>query len=92
MLFVVLGKAKLGTMAERSTRRVAWQYPDTGAELVAEYWLQTLDPNLVVVAKADHITQLWPTIAAWDDVMELTVYPAVTAEEGLEVLKQIPPG
>ena len=88
MLFVVFGRAKPGTMAERSARRVAWEYPDTGAEVVAEYWLQTLDPQLVAVVQADHITQLWPTFAAWDDVLEMTVYSAVTAEEGVEVLKQ----
>lgn len=92
MLFVALGKAKPGTMGERSARRSAWQYPaDTGAEVLAEYWLQTLDPHLIAVVKADHIAQLWPTLLAWDDVFEFTVYPAVTAAEGLEVLKQMPP-
>ena len=91
MLFVVLGKAKPGTMAERSARRVAWEYPDTGAEVVAEYWLQTLDPHLVAVVKADHIAQMWPTFAAWNDVFDFTAYPAVTGEEGVELLKQMAP-
>jgi putative heme iron utilization protein len=92
MLFVVLAKTKPGTEQERAARRLAWQYPDTGAEVVAEYWLQTPDPHLIAVVKADHITQLWPTLVAWDDVMQFSVYPAVTAEEGLEVLKQMPGG
>jgi hypothetical protein len=53
--------------------------------------LQTLDPHPIAVVKADHIAQLWPTLFAWDDVFEFTVYPAVTAAEGLEVLKKMPP-
>ena len=77
----------------RGGKAYAWQYPaGTGAEVVAEYWLQTLDPHLVAVVKADHIAQLWPTLVAWDDVIEFTVYPAVTAEEGLEMLKKTLPG
>jgi len=50
-----------------------------------------MDPHLIAVVKADHIAQLWPTLLAWDDVFEFTVYPAVTAAEGLEVLKKMPP-
>jgi hypothetical protein len=72
-------------------RERRWYPADTGAEVLAEYWLQTLDPHLIAVVKADHIAQLWPTLLAWDDVFEFTVYPAVTAAEGLEVLKKMPP-
>jgi hypothetical protein len=43
----------------------------------------TLDPHLIAVVKVDHIAQLRPTLLAWDDVFEFTVYPAVTAAEGL---------
>jgi hypothetical protein len=50
--------------------------------------LQTPDPQVVVVGKADHIGQLWAVFAGWDDVFDITVYPAVDAAEGLELAKQ----
>ncbi len=91
MLFVVLLKARSGTAQERITRRLEWEAPEGGVEAVAEYWLQTLDPAAIVVCKADHIGQLWTTFAGWDDVFEITMFPAITGEEGLELLKQMSP-
>jgi hypothetical protein len=58
--------------------------------VVAEYWPQTLDPAAIVVFKADHIGQIWALFIGWDDLFDLSVYPAVSAEEGLELLKQVP--
>jgi len=40
MLFTALLKVKAGTVVERTTHRLEWQYPD-GVTVVAEYWLQT---------------------------------------------------
>jgi hypothetical protein len=88
MLFVVLLKARSGTTQERVTRRLAWEAPEGGAEAIAEYWLQTLDPAAIVVCKADHIGQLWTTFAGWDDVFDISMFPAITGEEGLELLRQ----
>lgn len=68
-----------------------WQPLEGAAELLAEYWLQTLDPAVVVICKADHIAQIWARLAGWDDVLDFTVLPAVEAEEGLELLKQFFP-
>lgn len=89
MLFVALGKAKSGTVQERSTRRIGWTPPEGAAEPVAEYWLESMDPAVVGVFKADHIAQIWATLAGWDDVLDFNVFPAVTADEGVELLKQI---
>jgi hypothetical protein len=92
MLFVALMKAKPGTQEERIARRMAWQMPPIpGTEKIAEYWLETLDPACIVVFKADHIGQIWAAFAGWDDLFDISKYPAISAEEGLELLKQMRP-
>jgi hypothetical protein len=91
MLFVALMKARPATMQARVARRIAWQHPSMpGLEAVGEYWLQTSDPACVAVLKADHIGQLWAAFDGWDDFFDISIYPAVSAEEGLELLKQMP--
>ena len=89
MLFVALLKARPGTTQERVTRRMEWKAPEGGAQGVAEYWLETLDPAVIAVCKADHIGQLWTMCGEWEDVFDITIFPAITAEEGLELLKQM---
>jgi hypothetical protein len=91
MLYIALLKASPGTSQARIARRLAWQIPDVGAEAVAEYWLQTPDPAVIAVFKADHIGQMWAVFNDWDDFFEIAIYPAVTAQEGLEILKQMQP-
>ena len=88
MLFVSLLKVKSGTMKERMPRRAGWQYPD-GMRMVAEYWLQTSDPAIITVAEADSIAPLMAAVAQWDDFFDITVIPAVTAEEGLQLALQM---
>ncbi len=39
-----------------------WQYPPGGIEVVAEYWLQTQDPAVVIIGKAEHISQIWQSL------------------------------
>jgi hypothetical protein len=87
MLFVTLLKTRAGTSKERIARRLEWQYP-AGMQLVAEYWLQTPDPNVIVVAEADSIASMMAATSAWDDVHDITVIPAVTAEEGMAIARQ----
>jgi hypothetical protein len=86
MLFVTIGRAKLG-MNERVPRRVNWQYP-AGVQVVGEYWLLGGDPALIVIAEADPAS-LMAAIADWDDAFDFTVVPAITAEQGLELSKQM---
>ena len=88
MLFVSLLKVRSGTMKERMTRRVGWQYPD-GMRPVAEYWLQTPDPAVISIAEADSVAPIMAVVAQWDDVFDITVFPAVTAEEGLQLAQQM---
>ena len=86
MLFVALAKSRPGTSREATARRLQWQYPD-GMRVVAEYWLQTSDPAVIIVAEGDSVVPIMVTIAQWDDVFDITVIPAITAEEGLELAK-----
>lgn len=88
MLFVALLKAKAGTAVERTTRRMEWQYPD-GVQVVAEYWLQTPDPNCITIFEAESIASMMAATAPWDDVFEITIVPAIRAEDGIEIAKQM---
>jgi len=87
MLFVALFKGR--STEEKRTRRMEWDYPEEGVQPVAEYWLQSRDPIVVAVFEADHIGQLWATFAEWGDLFEIAIHPAVTAEDGLEMLNQM---
>lgn len=90
MLFAALGKVRSGTTKERVARRIGWKPPE-GLRMVAEYWLQG-DPTIVYIAEADSVAPLMAATADWDDVFHWTVLPAVTAEEGLELAKQMVQG
>ena len=91
MLFVALAKVKGGTMEERITRRAQWQYPE-GMRVMAEYWPIGGEYAVVIVAEADSIAPIMMAIASWDDVFDFTITPAVTAQEGLELAKQMMQG
>ena len=91
MLFVALGKVRAGTARERIARRAQWQYPE-GLRVVAEYWLQTTDPTLISITEADSVAPIMAAVADWDDFFDTTVVPAITAEEGLQLAKQMMQG
>jgi hypothetical protein len=92
MLFIGLCKQIPGTNLESSVRRLQWEWPADGPKIVAEYWLQTEDPTVIVAFEADSVGPMMMTIAAWSDVFEISIYPAVTAEEGMEMLQMMNPG
>ena len=87
MLFVALLKAHPGNIEERSQRRVEWEPPE-GIKVKGEYWLQTADPAVVAVFEANHISELWALFNPWNDFFDISIYPAVSADEGLDMLKQ----
>ena len=91
MLFVALLKVRSGTIQERVIRRMQWQYPKD-LHIVAEYWLQTTNPEVILVAEADTIVPMMTALVAWDDVYDITVVPASTAEKGLETAQQMMQG
>ena len=92
MLFVIIGKPKpSSTSKQRIARRVGWNYP-TGVRVLGEYWLMSTNPAaLILISESDDASSILSAIAEWDDVLDLTVVPAVTAEQGLELAKQMAP-
>jgi len=90
MLFVTLGKAKAASTAkQRIARRAGWQYP-SGVRVLGEYWLLTAEPaTLILISESEEAGSILSAIAEWDDLFDLTVVPAMTAEQGLELAKQM---
>lgn len=69
---------------KRIERRVGWKTPD-GLKVQAEYWLQTPDPKVIMVVETDDPIAMTQAVAAWDDLFDITIVPAVTAEEGIKL-------
>lgn len=87
MLFVALCNVKAGsTTKARLARRVPFQFP-AGLRVLGEYWLPLERPNNVLIVESDSIAPIIAAIEAWDDQYEITVVPALTAEEGLALAK-----
>ena len=91
MLFVAVLKPIAGTPEERTVRRAQWQYPE-GLKPVAEYWLQANDPHVIAIFEADSVAPIMAVTAQWGDVFDITVIPAITAEEGLQLAQQMMQG
>lgn len=87
MIFVTLCKAKSGTQVERTARRLDYQYPE-GMRVLGEWWLQTPDPEVVLVTEADGPAAMLAARSAWDDFFDITIFPAVAAEEGMAIARQ----
>jgi len=86
-LFVTIGKAKAAsTTKQRVARRV--KYP-AGLKVVGEYWLQSNDPTLIAILETQDVGALMSAVADWDDAFDLTVLPAMTADQGLQLAKQM---
>jgi len=91
MLFVALLNAKPNWSAAQSMqKRVEWKAPE-GVKRVAEYWLQNNAPRVITIFEADNIAPIMAATAPWTDLFEITVVPAITAEEGLKIASQIMP-
>ncbi len=83
MLCITLMKAKPNTsMLQRRERRLDWQYPE-GMKVLGEYWLATSDPSVISIAEAADAGVIRQAMAHWDDLFEYSVFPAVTAEQGI---------
>jgi Domain of unknown function (DUF3303) len=88
MLFVVLLTTRPGTtFQEGGARRLQWQYPE-GLNVVSEYWLETEAPRVVAVVESESMAPLGTIRMDWGDIFEIEVFPAVTGEEGMEMLRQ----
>jgi hypothetical protein len=91
VLFGVVMKGRPGTLNERSARRMQMQQPSEGVNVVGEYWFSTDDPSVVAIVEAEDPGTVQAIKLAWDDLFDVAVFPIVTAEEGLEQLRQMMP-
>ena len=88
MLFVALLKIKpQATFQEGGARRLQWSPPE-GMNVVAEYWLETGSPRVIAIVDAESMAPFGQLRMEWGDLFEIDVYPAITAEQGMEMLKQ----
>ncbi len=65
-------------------RRAGWQYP-AGITLIAEYWPISSDTTVVSIFTTDDIAAVMEFEFEWNDVFDIEVHPAVSAEEGLKI-------
>ncbi len=88
MLFVALLKLKSGTLEERVAHRARFQYP-TGVRVIGEYWLQSGELASITIFEADSIQSIMTATAEWAETFDITVIPAITAEDGLKWAQQM---
>jgi hypothetical protein len=92
MEFVALLKFRPSVpAAERDAalmRRAGWQYPD-GLKVIAEYWPLSGEYQVVTVFSAESVAPLMEVEFEGDDVFDMTVTPAVSADEGLRIGPEI---
>jgi len=69
-------------------RRAAWKFPE-GIKVLSEYWPMSGEYQVVTTFAADSIAPLMEIQLEWDDVFDVFVYPAISAEEGLRVGPEI---
>jgi len=65
-------------------RRASWQYPDA-IKLIAEYWPLSADIHVVSVISTQDFAGLMELTFEWNDVFDISVHPAVGAEQGLQI-------
>ena len=63
-------------------RRAAWKYPE-GIKVIAEYWPLSSAVQVVSLLAAESIEKIMELVYEWNDVFDIDVYPAVSADEGL---------
>ena len=87
LLFVALLSTKSGnTFQEGVAKRLQWDYPE-GANVLAEYWLETEAPRVVAVVETDSMEPFGQIRMDWGDMFEIEVFPVVTAEQGMEMAR-----
>ena len=65
-------------------RRAAWKYPE-GIQVIAEYWPLSSAVQVVSILAAESIDKIMEVVFEWQDVFDIDVYPAVSADEGLRI-------
>ncbi len=65
-------------------RRATWQYPK-GVRVIAEYWPMSSDIQVVSIFSADDYGSVMEIVFEWNDIFDINVYPASSAEDGLKI-------
>jgi hypothetical protein len=65
-------------------RRAGWEYP-AGLQVIAEYWPMADDVQVVAIFSSDDVGAIWELEAEWNDVFDIDISPAVSAEDGLRI-------
>jgi hypothetical protein len=69
-------------------RRAAWQFPD-GIKVISEHWPAWGEYQVVTAFSAETFAPIMEVEFEWNDVFDVTVVPAVSAEEGLRIGPEI---
>jgi hypothetical protein len=64
--------------------RAGWKYP-ADTEVIAEYWPAAEDPAVVSIFRAETFAPIMELEFTWGDTFDITVIPAISAEEGLGI-------
>jgi hypothetical protein len=65
-------------------QRAGWNYP-AGVDVIAEYWPAAENPAVVSILRTNDFAALMEIEFTWGDKFDMTVLPAVSAEEGLRI-------
>jgi len=65
-------------------RRVGWQYPP-GVQVIAEYWPMASSVQVVTIFSTDDPATLMQLTFDWNDVFDIDIHPAVSADEGIRL-------
>lgn len=85
MLYLALfDKKPTATTQETLARRLEFTHP-ADMHVVAEYWLTGDKPQVITIFEVESMAPIMATKLAWDDLYECTVFPVITAEEGLKL-------
>jgi hypothetical protein len=90
MLYVTFMTRKAGSTVGRKesrARRLGWKYPE-GIKVLAEYWVPSDDPSVVMIAETESLAPIYRAMEDWDDVFEFRIFPAITAEAGIAMARE----
>jgi hypothetical protein len=88
MLFVGISNVRPGMIQEATRRRLDWE-PPKSVHVVAEYWLPTDHPKVLLFFEAEGANAIFESINEWADLFETQVYPALPATEGLALAREM---
>lgn len=89
MLFVTLCNLRPGSPAMEGARRRADWTPPEGMKIVAEYWLTTNRPAVIVIVETNDAKTFFESRAQWSDIFDMESFGAVTGEEGAALAREM---